>query len=97
MNESKTFTVKPKVMSTSDELKHYPVDERKCVFSNERRLKYFNQYTQSNCEIECEVDQVLQECGCVPVFHVEGKKLTVPSRNLVSTGMKSKISSVLDF
>jgi acid-sensing ion channel, other len=72
MNESKTFTVIPKIMTTSDELKNYPVNKRKCVFRNERRLKYFNEYTQSNCEIECEVDQILEQCGCVPVFHKEG-------------------------
>jgi acid-sensing ion channel, other len=64
--------LKPKMITTAKELQHYPVSERKCYFDNERRLKYFNQYTPSNCEVECEVDYILKECGCLPIY-IESK------------------------
>jgi acid-sensing ion channel, other len=59
-----TFVVDPRILKTSSELQGYPVDERKCYFSDERRLKYFKQYTQNTCEVECEIDLVLKNCGC---------------------------------
>jgi acid-sensing ion channel, other len=67
LKHSLTSVVKPKMMTTSDELRDYSVSERKCYFSNERRLQYFNQYTQSNCEIECIAEFINQKCKCLPV------------------------------
>lgn len=47
------ISVKPRVMSTSENLKHYKPKKRQCFFSGEKRLKYFKAYTQSNCKLEC--------------------------------------------
>jgi acid-sensing ion channel, other len=62
-----TAVVKPHMMTTSNKLRDYPISIRKCYFSNERRLKYFTQYTQSNCEVECEADIIAKKCGCLPI------------------------------
>jgi acid-sensing ion channel, other len=72
VNSSMTLIVVPKLMTTSEALRAYSATERKCYFSDERSLKYFLQYTQPNCEIECEADFVLKKCGCLMMF-VEGK------------------------
>jgi Amiloride-sensitive sodium channel len=82
--ESVTFIVEPKVMTTSFQLRDYPIAERQCNFSNERRLKYFPHYIQSNCELECEVNDVFENCGCFPIF-IESKRKRLWNRTLIST------------
>ena len=57
--------VKPQMITTSDELKDYKPDQRQCYFNNERYLKFFNVYTQKNCELECLANYTLQQCSCV--------------------------------
>jgi acid-sensing ion channel, other len=61
------YVVSPNIMSNSDEVRSYPLVQRNCYFSDERRLKYFKQYTQTNCEIECFLEKALQQCGCLPM------------------------------
>jgi acid-sensing ion channel, other len=72
LGSSVNVVLKPKMITTAKELQHYPVSERKCYYSNERPLKYFNQYTPTNCEIECEVEYILEHCGCLPIY-IESK------------------------
>jgi acid-sensing ion channel, other len=64
---SLNFVITTNVMSNSDEIRSYPLVQRNCYFSDERRLKYFKHYTQTNCEIECYFEKELQQCGCLPV------------------------------
>jgi len=68
MKVSANMIVTPKVMMNSDEVRHYPAAQRNCYFGFERRLKYFRQYTQSNCENECRVDSIWEICGCLPIY-----------------------------
>jgi acid-sensing ion channel, other len=72
LGDAATFAVKPRMMTIADDLQDYSIDIRKCYLKNERRLKYFTQYSQSNCEIECVVDMVLEKCGCFLIF-IESK------------------------
>jgi acid-sensing ion channel, other len=65
MEQEMIIVIKPKIMSTSMELKHHSISKRQCYFSNERELKYFQQYTQSNCEMECLANFTIAQCGCV--------------------------------
>jgi acid-sensing ion channel, other len=72
LKSSTNFILKPKMIMTTDELRDLSTIERKCYFSSERRLKYFNQYTQSNCEIECLTDYLLRKCGCLQMLRDNG-------------------------
>jgi acid-sensing ion channel, other len=72
LEDALTFVVDPKILSTANELRGYPSEVRKCYFSNEHRLKYFQEYTTNNCKLECEVDIVLKNCGCL-IFFIEGQ------------------------
>jgi acid-sensing ion channel, other len=74
--ESLRIILKPRIITSDTELRHYPVTTRKCYFSNEFRLKYFLKYTKSHCELECEIDQILAECGCLPNI-IESKDLNL--------------------
>ncbi|PSN34454.1 hypothetical protein C0J52_20177 [Blattella germanica] len=60
--------IRPRVMTTTDGLKNYLPQRRLCYFSNERYLRYFNLYTQQNCNIECLTNYTLKLCGCVTFF-----------------------------
>lgn len=61
------FRIDPKMITTSDSALHYyGAEERRCLLSTERKLHFFRQYTQRNCEVECLSNFIAKECGCVP-------------------------------
>jgi acid-sensing ion channel, other len=68
MKKSFKLNITPRMMMTSPEMRSYLPTKRNCYYSDEQRLKYFKQYTQSNCEIECLADIVLEDCNCLPLF-----------------------------
>ncbi|XP_055382467.1 pickpocket protein 28-like [Condylostylus longicornis] len=64
-NQEVLISIKPKIITTSDGLKHYHPQIRQCYFQRERNLAYFKLYTQSNCELECLANYTYSQCGCV--------------------------------
>ncbi|XP_060526084.1 sodium channel protein Nach-like isoform X2 [Cylas formicarius] len=64
---------------SSPSVKSLTVRQRKCVFPNERTLKYFKLYTDSNCFMGCLANQTYKHCGCVPYYYDYTDK---PSCNL---------------
>lgn len=58
-------TVNPKVTTTAESVKYLQPDVRGCYYSSERQLKFFREYTQRNCELECMSNITLSKCGCV--------------------------------
>lgn len=71
------IAVKPQMIITSDELlEDYAPSVRQC-YHQEKQLKYFQVYTQSNCELECLTEYVLKECKCVKFSmpHEKGTKI----------------------
>jgi amiloride-sensitive sodium channel len=53
------------MMTTSPKLQSYDPKVRQCFFEDEKKLRFFKLYTQSNCEIECLANFTLNTCGCV--------------------------------
>lgn len=72
ISKSIKILIKPKVIITSDRLRHYPPDIRRCFFNSERQLEFFKIYTQNNCEMECLANFTKQVCGCV-LFYMPSK------------------------
>jgi acid-sensing ion channel, other len=72
MEESLTLAVQPKMIVTSNDLRSYSPERRKCYFTNERRLRFYSQYTQSNCELNCKIELTLKNCGCLAI-NIESK------------------------
>lgn len=60
-----TIAIIPHVVSTSAGLRNYQPENRQCYYSSERRLRYYQYYSQSNCEMECLANLTLAHCGCV--------------------------------
>lgn len=63
--EEVLISVKPNMITTSENLRHYTPWDRQCYFSDERDLRFFKIYTQRNCELECLSNYTLSKCGCV--------------------------------
>lgn len=62
LRQEVVVSVKPNMITTSDGLIEYAPDRRQCYFNNERHLKFFKVYTQSNCELECLANFTLGMC-----------------------------------
>jgi acid-sensing ion channel, other len=65
MQQSVNIVLKPRILTTSDALRDYPIESRNCYYSNERKLRFFNDYTQYNCQHDCAANVTLEHCGCV--------------------------------
>ncbi|CRK87601.1 CLUMA_CG001397, isoform A [Clunio marinus] len=65
LRQEVVVSVKPNMITTSEGLADYAPERRQCYFNNERNLKFFKVYTQSNCELECLANFTLGKCGCV--------------------------------
>lgn len=41
-------------------------NERQCLFNGEENLLYFSHYSRRNCENECQVTYMYEQCKCIP-------------------------------
>lgn len=74
------------MITTSEGLRNYKPEQRKCFYQSERRLHFFKMYTQDNCEKECLANLTKTMCGCVK-FSMPSKyaKYTKFNCNFIST------------
>lgn len=79
-NSLKTIGVKPIVLTTSQELMSWDPIKRHCYFQNERKLKFFKVYTKKNCMLECQSSYALEQCGCVPFYHLSTVQFLVAKK-----------------
>ncbi|XP_044256790.1 uncharacterized protein LOC123006401 [Tribolium madens] len=63
-----TAAINPELILTSEAVQKFSPETRQCYLSNERSLRHFKVYTQSNCLLECLTNYTLQKCGCVNYF-----------------------------
>lgn len=63
--EEAELTINPTFISTAHGLRSYKPNQRQCFFNNERQLRFFKIYAQTNCEAECLANFTQLECGCV--------------------------------
>lgn len=64
-------SIKPNMIITSPRLRSLTPEYRQCYYGTERKLRFFQVYTQVNCELECLSNYTKERCGCV--------KFSVPS------------------
>jgi acid-sensing ion channel, other len=68
-HQSVQIKIIPKLIGTTPGLRHFSVEKRQCYFGDERYLRFFRYYTQTNCEVECEANLTVSKCGCLR-FHM---------------------------
>ncbi|XP_063915468.1 pickpocket protein 28-like [Zophobas morio] len=67
-NKVVAAAMEAEIVHTSKDLRKFGPNKRKCYMHDERPLKHFKMYTQSNCLLECRTNHTLKKCGCVEYF-----------------------------
>ncbi|XP_016929099.1 pickpocket protein 28 [Drosophila suzukii] len=57
-------SVLPAYVVSTDNLHEITPDKRQCLFDDERSLRFFRSYSQSNCQTECLANFTISKCGC---------------------------------
>ncbi|XP_050069276.1 pickpocket protein 28 [Anopheles maculipalpis] len=57
--------ITPKINDAADQIRKVAQAQRQCVFASEANLSYYSVYSRNNCELECEAQLILENCGCV--------------------------------
>lgn len=60
--------IEPQINRTSENLRPYNPEVRQCYFNSERKLRFFQIYTQRNCELECMANVTKAKCGCAMFY-----------------------------
>ncbi|XP_022910283.2 pickpocket protein 28-like [Onthophagus taurus] len=68
LKQAVVAAVTPQMINTKNTLLSYSYERRQCYFERERKLEYFNIYTQQNCELECLTNYIEKTFGCVNFY-----------------------------
>lgn len=66
--------VTPEVTITDDDLRMLSPEARECYFDDEKQLKFFEIYSETNCKFECYTNLTFKTCGCVGFDHIYSEK-----------------------
>lgn len=65
VNQEQFILVQPSETVCSSQVQQLTIEERQCVFPAERQSKFFPGYSESNCEVECQLKRMHETCGCI--------------------------------
>ncbi|KAJ9577943.1 hypothetical protein L9F63_025202, partial [Diploptera punctata] len=68
-----SYTVKPFQTESLENLKNLKLKDRRCQYYEDIHLRFFRNYTQWNCHLDCLANLTLDKCNCLPPY-VPGKK-----------------------
>lgn len=66
-DKSVVVTIDP-VMIISDQVDGYNSKSRQCYYQKEKLLDNFNDYTKTNCQLECVIFETRSKCSCIPPY-----------------------------
>ncbi|XP_037941120.1 pickpocket protein 28-like [Teleopsis dalmanni] len=69
-------SVLPQYVVSTENLHDFSPEKRQCFFNDERYLRFFRAYSQSNCQTECLANFTISKCGCAKFWMP--KPLDVP-------------------
>lgn len=69
--------IRPTVITCSNQVRQLGVTERNCLFPGERQLRFFSEYDDENCIIECQILSIIERCECVPYYFIEVPNIPV--------------------
>lgn len=66
-----TLLITMKQTYTTDDARQLSVGQRKCIFPDEKRLKYYKDdvYSFSQCMRLCRMERAFSFCSCIPPFY----------------------------
>jgi amiloride-sensitive sodium channel len=67
-----TLLITMKQTYTTDDARQLTIAQRKCIFPDEKRLKYYKDdvYSFSQCMKQCRMDRAQFFCSCIPSFYM---------------------------
>ena len=65
--------------SSSLDVRTITPDKRKCLFPNEESLELFENYSFSNCLLECRLAKAATEINCIPWYFPRSNGSQTPS------------------
>ncbi|XP_063915478.1 pickpocket protein 28-like [Zophobas morio] len=68
LNQKVVAAIQPSMITTSESVRAYDQERRRCYFQTERNLQFFKIYNTVNCDIECLTNYTLDACECVHFF-----------------------------
>ncbi|CAG9810650.1 unnamed protein product, partial [Chironomus riparius] len=69
-HRQETFVeIRPERTISSKAVTALPISDRGCVFENEFKLRFFPEYREVNCQVECVMEQTMKLCECLPYFY----------------------------
>jgi acid-sensing ion channel, other len=59
---------------TTDDARQLTIEQRKCIFADEVKLKYYkdDEYSFSACMKQCRMEKANKLCKCIPPFYTPG-------------------------
>lgn len=66
-NKLSDIVIKPSLFKIHDNAEKLPYQTRRCYKNDEKKLKYFKNYNQINCELECSINKSIEifNCSCM--------------------------------
>ncbi|XP_052744589.1 pickpocket protein 28-like [Bicyclus anynana] len=64
MDRMTTVEVSPISYKTDSSLRALSPDQRQCFFQNERKLQYYEFYTDTNCKLDLRIRETVKQCNC---------------------------------
>ena len=55
-------------LQPGESYKEWQQENKICYFRHQKNLTYFSYYTQENCLLECKINKISVNCGCLPWF-----------------------------
>ncbi|XP_057659311.1 pickpocket protein 28-like [Diorhabda carinulata] len=68
MRKAVIVAITPTQMLNSDDVQDYSPKKRECYLQGEKKLNFFKNYTQKNCQFECITNKTRAVCGCVAFY-----------------------------
>lgn len=96
LKKSVSAAIIPSVFTTTEEVMAYSAKKRKCYLqSDNHHLKYFSNYSQLNCRMECLMNMTLDTCGCVMYFMP--RKMAMPMCGTGKLDCVHNVSALYNF
>lgn len=64
-----TIGLEPSIIVSSPEIRDMKLNQRVCLFDDERKLKTVFNYSFESCMTECVIDAIYKVCSCIPFYY----------------------------
>jgi acid-sensing ion channel, other len=90
-HKQETFVeIRPERTDVSPAVRSLPISDRGCVFNNEHPMKYFPEYHEENCLVECNMALHIKTCDCMPYYFYNTENVETCSFTSIACMVKNR-------